>query len=491
MSSPAAPAGWVTTRLDAVTEVRLGRQRSPKNHSGKQMRPYLRAANLTWGGINIEDVKEMNFTDAEVDTYRLRDGDLLLSEASGSAKEVGKPGVWHGQSAGEVCFQNTLIRVRPEAGISSDFLYYRLLHEALRGGFIESSRGVGIHHLGATKVAALKVAVAPRNQQIRIAAELDVQFARLDKVVKDLDALLTLLKVTRQRVIESGCQGRLPGGGVPDDAAAEVELALGHLPDGPDEPVPALPEGWIWATLGGLAQIAGGVTKDSKKQDDPSFVEVPYLRVANVQAGRLLLDEVSKIRVPPGHALNLRLQPGDVLMNEGGDRDKLGRGWVWQGEVPNCIHQNHVFRARIRESVLEPKFLSWHGNTYGRTWFEANGKQTTNLASISLSNLKRLPVPVPPQSEQRRIVALIDSYLRLLDDAEAAGRALQLRVDLFKRALLRLAFSGQLLAPEASDQEAAALIEDIRAKREAATGIGLADRPRKLNLGQNMKETSK
>jgi type I restriction enzyme S subunit len=120
------PAGWATVRLDDIAEVRLGRQRSPKNHTGKQMRRYLRAANVTWNGIDTSDVKEMNFTDDEVETYRLRESDVLLSEASGSAKEVGKPGIWRGELDGDICFQNTLIRVRPEEGIDSEFLYFRL-----------------------------------------------------------------------------------------------------------------------------------------------------------------------------------------------------------------------------------------------------------------------------------------------------------------------------------------------------------------------------
>src|SRR4051812_30608673 len=128
MTADTLPAGWARARLDEVAEVRLGRQRSPKNHVGDHMRPYLRAANLTWHGIDTTDVKSMNFTDDEVAVYRLQPGDILLSEASGSASEVGKPGVWRGQLVGDICLQNTLLRVRPEAGVDSDYVCYRLLH---------------------------------------------------------------------------------------------------------------------------------------------------------------------------------------------------------------------------------------------------------------------------------------------------------------------------------------------------------------------------
>ncbi|MGC4792911.1 restriction endonuclease subunit S [Micromonospora saelicesensis] len=179
-----------------------------------------------------------------------------------------------------------------------------------------------------------------------------------------------------------------------------------------------LPDGWRWATLGEIADVAGGVTKDSKLQSRPGLVEVPYLRVANVQRGRIDLSNVATIRVPPQKAAQLELQPGDVLLNEGGDRDKLGRGWVWQGQVPGCIHQNHVFRARIRDGSLHPKLLAWYANEVAHKWFELNGKQSVNLASISLSKIRTFPVPVPTVEEQWRIVEILDDHLSRLNAAE-------------------------------------------------------------------------
>ncbi len=164
-----------------------------------------------------------------------------------------------------------------------------------------------------------------------------------------------------------------------------------------------------WVKLGEIAEVVGGVTKDTKRQTDPSYVEVPYLRVANVQRGYLDLGVVTTIRVPASTVEKLRLEPDDILFNEGGDRDKLGRGWVWEGQVPDCIHQNHVFRARLRTDEFDPKFVSMHGNTFGRTWFETMGKQTTNLASVSLTTLKAFPIPKIPIDEQRRLVTQVEA----------------------------------------------------------------------------------
>ncbi len=120
------------------------------------------------------------------------------------------------------------------------------------------------------------------------------------------------------------------------------------------------------------------------------------------------MSEIKEIVATEDEIRELTLKPGDILFNEGGDRDKLGRGWVWNGELPECIHQNHVFRARAFVCDLNSKFLSWYANTAGQKFFFDEGKHTTNLASISMTKLKRLPVPLPPL--ELEAVASINSH---------------------------------------------------------------------------------
>ena len=174
--------------------------------------------------------------------------------------------------------------------------------------------------------------------------------------------------------------------------------------------LPDLPEGWAWAALAEIAAIKGGITVDSKRSD-PSARCVPYLRVANVQRGYLDLAEMKSIDAPATDIDALRLMSGDVLFNEGGDRDKLGRGWIWEGQLPECIHQNHVFRARPHSAEISSKLISWWGNSFGKSYFQREGKQTTNLASINMTKLSTLPIPIPPLAEQHRIVAEVDRRL--------------------------------------------------------------------------------
>lgn len=167
----------------------------------------------------------------------------------------------------------------------------------------------------------------------------------------------------------------------------------------------------------------GGIAKGQRRASGDTLQLVPYLRVANVQRGYLDLADVKQIEASAEEIAELRLVPGDVLFNEGGDRDKLGRGWVWNGELPLCIHQNHVFRARIRFGVLHPKLLSWYANTCGQQYFLEHGKQTTNLASINMTKLGALPVPVPPLREQARILEEVEKHLSDIDAGVALTRA--------------------------------------------------------------------
>ena len=450
--------GWREVELGEIAEVRLGRQRSPKNHTGDHMRPYLRAANVTWSGLDLSDVKQMNFTPTETETYELRPGDIVMSEASGSIGEAGKPAIWRGEIAG-CCLQNTLIRIRPSERVTTEFLYYRLYLQALSGEWARSvARGVGIHHLGAQRVSAWRFLLPDLREQRSIVRDIDRRTSRVRAGISNLQRARRQIPIAEHAVVMAGVTGRLvrPLSG-DHDVRTYLKESLGGALEGLEGDLdlgglPSLPPHWQWVPLEAIASIAGGVTKDTKRQGAPEFVEVPYLRVANVQRGYLDLTDVSSIRVPPARARALALEPGDVLFNEGGDRDKLGRGWVWEGQIDRCIHQNHVFRARLRPGTLSPRLLSWFGNSAARTWFEARGRQTTNLASINLRTLKSLPVPVPPPAEQMAIEAELDRRLSLFRAAETEVKRSEGSAQRLTTAILRQAVGdrpGRLVAVRA------------------------------------------
>ena len=209
-----------------------------------------------------------------------------------------------------------------------------------------------------------------------------------------------------------------------------------------------LPPGWAWATLAEIAQIKGGITKGQKRKPTDVIRSVPYLRVANVQRGYLDLSEVKEIEATESEIEELKLVPGDVLFTEGGDRDKLGRGWIWRGEIGLCIHQNHIFRARLKSPELHAKLISWYGNTAGQDYFARQGKQTTNLASINLTKLAAFPIPIPPANEQRRIVAEIEAHVSRIDAGMADLEQVRAKLRRQRAAVLKAACEGRLVPTE-------------------------------------------
>lgn len=175
-------------------------------------------------------------------------------------------------------------------------------------------------------------------------------------------------------------------------------------------PVPA---GWSVTRLRFLAQVQTGIAKGKDVQGIET-IRVPYLRVANVQDGFINTDDVSEIEIAAADLGRYLLRPGDVLMNEGGDFDKLGRGQVWNNAIDPCIHQNHVFAVRPHQ--IEPEWLALVTSAdCGRFFFMTRAKQSTNLASISSTNLLELPVPCPPPAERRAIMRFLDRETGKID----------------------------------------------------------------------------
>jgi type I restriction enzyme S subunit len=207
------------------------------------------------------------------------------------------------------------------------------------------------------------------------------------------------------------------------------------------------------ATLGSICAISGGLTKNAKDLERPGLVEAPYLRVANVHRRHLDLSAVSTIAVSPQKLDALRLQPGDILMNEGGDKDKLGRGAVWKGQIEDCVHQNHVFRARVIDGGFDPHFISAWANSFGQRWFETYRTQTTGIASISKATLSRFPVPAISLSRQREWSGLLGA-VDVLQECEKDEVA---RLRLFRAALLPALLSGVLDIPTSYDELVGAL----------------------------------
>ena len=261
----------------------------------------------------------------------------------------------------------------------------------------------------------------PLVEQRLIVRFLDWHGARAAKLVRAKKKLIALLNEQKQAIVH----GAITRGLDPNVRLKPTGITW----------IPEAPIRWAVFPLKTTCTIQSGITL-GKNYAGHVLREYPYLRVANVQAGRVNLAIVKTVMVPELEAKRSFLQPGDVLMTEGGDADKLGRGCVWDAPIEGCLHQNHVFAVRPDLAVLSPKFLAaLLGTPYAKAYFEATAKQTTNLASTNKTKIGQFPILLPDLDEQNKIV---DSLaLMTLPTERLVGREAH-KIDLMREFRTRL-----------------------------------------------------
>ncbi|WP_418219943.1 restriction endonuclease subunit S [Candidatus Thiodictyon syntrophicum] len=308
------------------------------------------------------------------------------------------------------------------------FAYYSLLADGARQYFEATAKGVGYPAVDDKDFQCFIVSLPPLPEQQRIAAYLDASCAAIDAAVaakcRQFETLNALRKSIIQRAVTRG-----------------IFEGVGLEPTG-NAWMAQVPSGWKLVCLKRIAAIQGGLTLG--KQYEGPLIERPYLRVGNVQDGYLDLNDVSVIELPASVTSGVELRAGDVLMTEGGDLDKLGRGHVWNGEIPGCLHQNHIFAVRCFPHKLKPMFLAYlTASGYGRDYFEATGKKTTNLASTNATKVGEFPIPLPCLAEQEAICSYLKKNLGEVKRIVTGIETQIATLTAYRKSLIHECFTGQ------------------------------------------------
>lgn len=312
------------------------------------------------------------------------------------------------------------------------YLHHRVRSDDMKAYFRSRSKGIieSRLRLYPDSLLASFVEIPDLATQRQIANFLDRETARIDLLIEKKQRLVALLAEQRASVIASAVTVGL------DKRSELVKTNSQYLP--------RIPASWRVWRLKHLADIRGGLTLGRQIPEDVETTMVPYMRVANVQAGWLNLSDVAEIPVTKAEKKRYLLEHGDVLMNEGGDNDKLGRGAVWKSELDTCVHQNHVFSVRPHDTRYS-EWLSLATNArFARDFFFLHSNQSTNLASISKTNLARFPVAIPPLDEMRATLEILWSRVGKLDQIGDKTNASIDRLKEYRAALITAAVTGQI-----------------------------------------------
>lgn len=462
----ALPQGWDWVRLGALLPFRIGKTPPSKDpqYWGDEGHAWVSISDMPHFGEVRSTARKITNKGAALFGYEpLPVGTLIMSFKLTIGKiSVLRVPAYHNEA---------IASFMPLAGLDTEFLKFTLPIVSRTGASKDALMG---QTLNTESLSNLIIALPPKAEQARIVARVeelmklcdaldakdrlaDEQHTRLTSTLFDalansesahalaenwklvaehFDLLLDrpeAVDALEQTILQLAVRGLLvpqdptdePGSELLKKIRAEKDrlIAEGKIKrDKPLRPINeeempfTLPQGWAWARFGEVAQISSGVTL-GRKTAVPAPLSLPYLRVANVQRWHLTLTSMKEVVVDSSELERFQLARGDLLITEGGDWDKVGRTAIWRGEIPVCLHQNHVFKARGISLEWNPAWAEMYLNSSAaRSYFASSAKQTTNLASINMTQLKDCLFPMPPLSEQSRIVARVESLRRLCAD---------------------------------------------------------------------------
>ncbi len=402
---------WERVPLGDVCQI-IAKQVDPKLPEFACL-PHVNGENIESGTRRLHGVRSAAEDGMTSNKYLFEPGDVLYSKLRPYLRKVVLV-----DFRGLCSADAYPIRVNPER-LDADYLSWALLSDDFTEYADAESRRARMPKLNREQLFAWNIPLPPLTEQRRIAGRLREQLAEVAKARTAVQAQL---------------------------AAAQA------LPAAALRAIFQSPDAWPTLMLGDAARIGGGVTLGRDMRGRATRL-VPYLRVANVKDGWLDLSDVKEVEANEAEIEDCQLQFGDLLLTEGGDRDKLGRGMYWQEQLPECIHQNHIFRVRFDLTKFDPAFVSYQvSSEYGKAFFLAHAKQTTGIATINRGVLTRFPLRAPPLSIQRAVAARLTSELAEATQLRKSLTEKLEAIDRLPAALLAEAFGPNQNATEQSHE---------------------------------------
>ena len=444
------PNDWIGLTIGDAADYINGRGFKPSEWEVKGL-PIIRIQNLN------NPKAPYNYTSEEFkQCYKIENGDLLFSWSASLGVYIWKEG--------EAWLNQHIFKVIPKEYVTKKYLYYSLQNTIAE--FYNKTHGSGMVHITKKKFEATRFLLPPLPEQRAVVYKIEQLFSDLDNGIENFKKAQEQLKIYRQVVLKNACEGKL----VPTEAElaraegrdyepADVLLARilkerrekwngkGKYkePAAPDTTeLPELPEGWRWTNMESTGVVSGGLTKNSKR--NKLFQQMPYIRVANVYADKLKLEDISNIGIKESEIERVLLEKGDLLVVEGnGSLDQIGRAALWDGSISPCVHQNHIIKVRFNPTKIGKYILLWLLSKKGRKEITNVASSTSGLYTLSISKVASLFVPFPPLAEQHRIITEVERRLSICDKMEATIAESLKKTESLRQSILKKAFEGKLL----------------------------------------------
>jgi len=463
------PPNWELIRVSEAGELLRG-VNYKKEHSSYEGQenylPVLRANNINSGELNFENLV---FVEKKYisETQLLKTGDIVFAMSSGSKHLVGKTAKaksdFHG-GFGAFCAV-----FRPIENFDKDFIAYFFQSPTYKNLIRKIGQGTNIINLKREHILDLDFPLPPLPEQHRIVSKIEQLFTDLDKGIEYLKTAQQQLKVYRQAVLKWAFEGKLTNENVADGE---------------------LPQDWKWFKLNALSKVTGGITKNGIREKHK--LKLPFLRVANVYFNSLDLSELHTIGLEEKEIERARLEIDDLIFVEGnGSIEQIGRVALWNGAIKNCVHQNHLIKARLFKSVFPKYALHFFCSKVGRDKIKIQASSSSGLHTLSLGKIQKLELPLCSLKEQKIIVQEIESRLSVCDKIEEAIETSLLQAEALRLSILKKAFEGKLVSQNPGDEPAEKLLERIRDLRQAQGKQGKAKPEKKEKVRAEKKPTQK
>ena len=433
------PQGWEWCRLGIVFSHNTGKALNKSNTNGKLL-SYITTSNVYWDRFELDNLKNMHFTDTELEKCTVKKGDLLVCEGG----DIGRAAIWNYDY--DICIQNHIHRLRPYANVNI-VLYYHIFYYYKLIGMI-NGKGIGIQGLSSNQLHSIPIPLPPLQEQHRIVIKLKELISFIDTIESDKADLQSTIQLTKSKILDLAIRGKLVPQD-PNDEPASVLLErirtekeelikqgkikrdkkesvifrgddnsyyekIGDAVTCIDEELPfELPGGWTWARLQSICEPITDGTHKTPVYSDSGYI---FLSSKNVTSGKIDWDNVMYIPEELHAELYSRLQPkkNDILLA------KNGTTGVSAIVDRDCIFDIYVSLALIRivGYMIIPQYLTcMMGSRFVQDYFNSSLKGI-GVPNLHLEHIRTVLIPIAPIHEQKKIAEIVQKYTSILEYIE-------------------------------------------------------------------------